>query len=240
MIQSHFILRIILRLKRMYRQILAIGKEDRNKILYLGKQPENNHPLYFLWSIDSRYINSWILHGESMQFIWNILMETKPTTIIELGSGLSTLMLAKYAQIVRLNSEIDPLIYSIEHNQVWSNQILDLLEKYGLLEFIKLCLFPIKTLTFNGFQGKTYDITEIINHKYDFVLIDGPPPDVGRMLTLPSLIRSTSSSAIILIDDAQRYSEREAIMKWIRNYPFKIVFKGYIPLGTGLGLIQRI
>ena len=237
---SHNLLRFITKIKKILRQVMSVGKKERQRFLYLGNPPDADHPLYFLWSIEPENINSWILDGETMLHIWDRLLSTQPSTILELGSGLSTLMFAKYAETFSRKSGGKIEIISLEHDEDWFTHVRDLLIMHNLSNWVEIVLSPIHAISVDGFTGESYDISGFPADNLDFVLIDGPPYNIGRKLTLPSLITSLSKPATIIIDDAQRFTEKEAIYTWCKNYPSTIIFKGFTSVGNGIGVLERV
>jgi predicted O-methyltransferase YrrM len=53
---------------------------------------------------------------------------------------------------------------------------------------------------------------------FDFCLIDGPPKRVGRMGSLPLAANCLADGAVILVDDALRSGEQQAMREWRRHF----------------------
>jgi len=87
-------------------------------------------------------------------------------TILELGSGDGD------AKLVPNYS-----VYAIEHDEVWLNKVPG-------VNYIHAPLAPIKPTRWHPHHGVWYDpsiLKDIIPKlKYDLLIVDGPPGDVGR------------------------------------------------------------
>ena len=226
-------------MRRVIRRIFPAFSEDQKmRNLYLGRPPGRDHELRFLWSIDTRHINSWILHGESLLFIWNLLMKTKPKNILEIGSGVSSLMFAKYASYMAINFNQHVSVNSIEHDVKWAKNTEELLLNENLEMYCKISVCPLGRLDNHGFAGSFYNLTTLKMGNIDFGLIDGPPESVGRQTALPSLLPILNEGALVVVDDTQRVDDYESIMMWKKTFPVSL--RGLIPVGNGLGLFEII
>jgi len=131
-----------------------------------------------------------------------ILLQMKPKSILEIGSGRSTTFFADYAYSYSAD------FISIEENWEWCHKIIDDLRCMCLpTEYIKHV--PIV----NGW----YDIKSFDNlvktKKYDMVFIDGPSGDGrrGHDASMTSLFSASIQSDIVIIDDFHRpFSRRYA------------------------------
>ena len=95
-------------------------------------------------------------------FILNELVINNRNSIIEFGSGLSTIMMGRLIKSEKLNSKL----FSIEHDQEWVNFLNKILLKEKLTNKVKIIYAPLNK-TFNKenqlFSWYDFDITEVLD-----------------------------------------------------------------------------
>ena len=149
----------------------------------------------------------------------SIMLKTNtPKNIFECGSGISTLILG-YC----LKKNNNGHIWSLDHENKFTNITKKNLEYHNLLQFVSLFWAPLKRISIDEKEHLWYD-TEFMNNfdeKIDLLIIDGPPRSYSKHIrypALPLLYNYLSSDAIILIDDANRVGEKEIIQQWLNRY----------------------
>jgi len=164
------------------------------------------------WSISP----STILH-----VLYDILFNEKKN-IIEFGSGSSTLYIAKFLQLQKLQNV---KFYSIESDKVWIEKLENLAKQYGVLDYMHIIYSPISNvdekLSWKE-QTKWYDAEKIkvdldINQNYDLLLVDGPWGGISpyaRYSVVPFLKNNLSAEVSIYLDDTFRIEEFEIIQQW--------------------------
>lgn len=132
--------------------------------------------------MDEKNLNGWAISTELYQWINDNLENGK--TILELGSGSGTIELSKKYKI-----------YSIEHNEKW-------------LEYAKGVNYIYAPIdTHDNYQWYSLLALKTIKGlKYDMILVDGPPGDIGREGFLYNL-HLFNTSVPIIIDDTNRTPE---------------------------------
>jgi hypothetical protein len=120
-------------------------------------------------------------------------------TILETGSGMSTIFFADYAR------DTGATVTSLEHSRKWYDRNRALLDDLGLLEYVDLRYAPIGGDGF--FSAK-------LTGTYDFVLVDGIGTHRGR--ELPRLMDNgnLSDDFVIWLHDGNRDSEKRIIERW--------------------------
>ena len=169
--------------------------------------------------------------------IWLIsrLQKSRPESILEMGSGLSTVAHAIYS----IQSQKNVRISSIDHDQSWLEVTSGMLQKRnGFTDLLEFYHSPITKGDF-GDWGRGYSWPEKLNGPFDWLLIDGPPSHVGRASTLPIAWPMLSQGANIFLDDAERPGEQAAIKKWSAFYGSSLSVKGILPLGKGLAWLTK-
>jgi len=164
------------------------------------------------------------------------LSRNKPPTVLELGAGVSTLILAR---IIR-NQKLPCRLVSVDHDADYLATIAEEVEREHLDEIVTLLRSPLEPIDLDGYDGLWYR-RETIGEVNDIglLIVDGPPKRHGadiRYPALPVLAQRLIPGALVLLDDARRRPEREALRRWSRQFPraessFELV-------GHGLGLLR--
>jgi len=104
-----------------------------------------------------------------------LLQRIKPRMILELGSGSSTAIFAEY---VRLSQ--DPcFVCSIDDNESWLTQAKEIAWDGRNLDGLSEFIYAPRVVNENLIPPESrYDI--VLEPKYDFVFIDGPPMRAGN------------------------------------------------------------
>jgi predicted O-methyltransferase YrrM len=127
--------------------------------------------------------------------------------------------------------------FSLEHDPDWLEKTRRLLRRLDLTSFVEPIYAPLQLEKTDGGEVYTYDTSLAPAQGIDFVLIDGPPHDVGRANVVPQLRSRLSPDAVIVLDDAGRRSEQACCENWTRNDG--LVLHGFLPLGHGLALLTN-
>ena len=136
------------------------------------------------------------------------LSELKPSCVLELGGGRSTLFLAEYA----MGGRGERLHYTIEHDARWVSKLNWNLQEAHMHHFSKILYAPI--------VNDWYDINYIrsqIPEKIDMLFIDGPPGDSRKsprgQQFIDELVESNELK-LVVIDDTHR-EENDQFSKYI-------------------------
>lgn len=176
------------------------------------------------------------LNAKSIKFLKCIIDYYRPKCILEFGSGLSTLFFSH-----ALSSYPDRKIISIENSLLYLEKTRDSIPQF---EGIDLIHSPIKPYYFYMKKFFTYDIEQIYKRlskdiQLDLVLIDGPLGyRFGREAPLYEVIPYLTSKTIVILDDANRKFEQEAINAWKRVWGEKIQVFHFNDLKKGLAIIK--
>jgi hypothetical protein len=236
--RSYALFKIHLKYRLIIRKNFYSRREPQKfRDLYLGRPPVRDHPLSFLWNVDPRSMTRWILHGEVMLAIWDLLLEKQPMNIFEFGSGWSTAALGKYAEYMEKTRAKRPFVISIEHDEKWASATQTIMEDFGLRRYSRVHICPLIERVINGDQGMIYDLSPVDIRSIDFLLIDGPPSTVGRNLTLPAVLSKIEPGSYVVMDDLGRNQEHQAIKHWCDKYRERIRLAGYVPAGKGIGCL---
>jgi predicted RNA methylase len=139
-------------------------------------------------------------------------------TIAECGSGLSTLVLGTAARASGRR------VFSFEHDPEWAARLQRNVPE-DLRGGIDLCVTPIRN--YGDFDW--YSL-EGVRPPADigFVVCDGPPGSTrgGRYGLGPILTPFLATGCIVLLDDTQRTSEHDIMIRWCAEFGAVVVDQG--------------
>lgn len=172
--------------------------------------------------------------------ILNEIVINERRTIIEFGSGISTLYLAWVA------GKTNARVLSIEENEGWSVKVQDMLKENGLDGFCDLEPVERQDVSMNGYRCRWYDVErvrQIIGQTmFDLVVVDGPTAfqkghENARRPAVDVLRDNLAESYAIFLDDAMRPGEKQVLEAWESSLGLKAslepVAGGHAFLGSG-------
>lgn len=132
-------------------------------------------------------------------------------TIVDLGSGVSTLVLAKSAPAAR--------IISIDNSPEYAAKTRQLLDDHKITN-VDLRVAPLTSHPSGGNWYNTSAIADIA--EIDLLFIDGPPATEDGKARHPAFteaIKKLSPNAIVVLDDAGRDGEKQLAEKFAAAMP---------------------
>ena len=157
-------------------------------------------------------------HARNLVFL---LQERRPRTILELGSGSSTIIIARTLQLMGASPDLH---ISVDHDARFLGNTQELARLNGVAELVQFEHCPLSAV--DGFPTPWYSrIVELAkSSRFDFVLVDGPPAyakgeDRAREPALTMLRPYLSENAILILDDANRPGEQDVVTAWLDRYP---------------------
>ena len=142
----------------------------------------------------------------------------RPQRLVELGSGVSTLVIAAALR----NNGAGRLI-SIDAEEAFAAQTREQLLHQDLGDWVELRIAALTEMKCEGIARPWYD-TRMLSDltDVDLLLIDGPPTALRADMLYPSLPffwSRLAPGAIVLLDDAARPAERAMAAAWERQFP---------------------
>ena len=138
-------------------------------------------------------------------------------TIVEFGSGVSTLVIAR-----ALEPEQQSLI-SFEHDPEWAKRVAEQLDRVNLADCCSVVHAPLKACP-HSIDGSAWYDTDIIRDTVgslavDVVVCDGPPAysaghRMSRYPAVPVIREFLSDRYAIYLDDIDRSGERDIVKRW--------------------------
>ena len=166
------------------------------------------------WLGLSLTVDSYALDLDALRFVSSLISNMKPRHVVEFGSGLSTLVIARSC------SDLVPAakVTSVDHDQFYSRRAQDLLK---VMSPGSNATFHVAPLVARKCFGKLMPVYDIRRKRFaslrpaDIVLIDGPPAALGgRGGILFQALTLARPGTVVLLDDAARELESAAIAFW--------------------------
>jgi len=161
----------------------------------------------------------WIASPELLHDLVLIIFETRPQRVLELGSGMSTLVCAYALEAVGQGGKI----ISLDHDDRFAETTRRQLRMHGLDGIATVLHAPLRTTTTDVGAQSWYGVPdEALRGPIDLLIVDGPPGGGERLARYPALpvLRShLAVGAVIVVDDARRPGEQEIVERWHRAHP---------------------
>lgn len=169
-------------------------------------------------------MRAWAISPDFGSLIVTQIRALKPQTVLELGSGISTLISG-----YMLKQQGSGQVIAVDHDAEFAEISAANIREHGLNDVAQLLLAPLQPLSLNGSEWLWYD-TSVFDHlpPIDLLIVDGPPQMYNptrhvRYPALPYLLSRLSENAHILMDDANRADEKAIAEQWLRELPVTLV-----------------
>ncbi len=164
-------------------------------------------------------LGTWALDAQTINFLEQEITERQPNTVLEFGSGLSTLCLARF--MTEQGHAALPCVFSIEQNEWQIEKTQKQLAALGLQSYVRMLHAPLTTQSIEGIETECYDLPETRLREFlgdsrpEFVIVDGPCGDgTVRFGTLPLVKDVLAPDAVFFLDDAFRPEELDVARRW--------------------------
>lgn len=153
-------------------------------------------------------------------FLLSVARETirrRPFTIVELGAGVSTLIVATLLRDVVGRGRL----YCLENDIAYAETVRGRLREKVLDQYATILDAPLCPLSSGS--GVWYDLrtVEQLPDTIDLLIVDGPAARYGKRVRVPALTILGSRlkrGAVVLLDDAKRPGERWVVREWQRLF----------------------
>lgn len=159
------------------------------------------------------------LSFNTIAIIINDILINNRKNIIEFGSGISTIILARFFKYEKLRCHL----YSIDNNSKWILYLSEIIEKEKLNDYVTIIYSPLSKCAFNPYNINWYEVSKINDTIgdaiFDMVIIDGPEAHTNelkfaRYPAIPYIKEKLNNCYSIFIDDATRSGEKKLIEMW--------------------------
>jgi predicted O-methyltransferase YrrM len=174
---------------------------------------------------------------ETLMLIQHLVSSLKIRRVLELGSGLSTTLLAKHFRRAGGGH-----ILSFDDDERWAGLTKATLDREGLASFAEVRVAPLTDVTAGGRRTAWYDLSSLDDQqRFDLIVVDGPPAwkgdSLARLPALYELVTHLEQSGVLVLDDASRPGETAIASRWRRDFP-DLHFR-MVEIGRGLFVASR-
>jgi predicted O-methyltransferase YrrM len=228
--------------------ILAGGhytlRRERALDIFLHDPARNYRQLEALFglyaSVDLRIplpaMRHFVISPDALAALVREVVRCDARTIVECGSGTSTVVLAK-----ALAGRGGGHVFALEAEAEFAEKTRELLRLHGVEELATVLTAPLEPLELEGrtFPWYAAEAVARLPERIDLLFVDGPRGELGtlpRYPALPVLGPRLTERAPIIVDDYLREDERVAVRRWRATLP------GYaleeLPLEKGFAVLR--
>ena len=170
---------------------------------------------YSRYILNKFFISKWPVKPNNFwKLLEFIINETSPKSILELGSGASTLYFIKY-----ISQNKNCIFFSLEHHYLWYRKQLKIIKKKFGNEFCS-------SIIYSKIIKDWYDFK--IDKNFEFIFLDGPNDNSflrrnkskrDSKIAINYLKKKIENSKVFIIDDTHREPEKNIISQL--NIKFK-------------------
>ncbi len=177
------------------------------------------------------YLTGWSASPALAARLHSLVLNEKPQTILELGSGVSTIVMA-YAIEARGHGRL----VSIDHDAKYAQKTRNELKRHHLDHLAEVIDAPLVNVEINGKSQKWYDTRAIEQlTEINLLVVDGPPRETNKDARVPAyqFLRSKlKPGSIVVIDDSARSDEKNSVDLWTNDSD--VQFNESIPSEKGV------
>lgn len=159
----------------------------------------------------------WAVSPDMARILLQEIYRHQPQTVLECGSGLSTLLMAAAMKKNGLGK-----LRALEHDAAQAERTRIMLAEHQLESWAEVIHAPLVNHEIQGRSYAWYDLSALdFSLSIDLLFIDGPPHHDGfctRYPTLPLLKPMLTEKTLIILDDAGHPPEQSTVMRWSREF----------------------
>lgn len=163
-------------------------------------------------------MSRWAATSELALLIVDTIKKEPPKTVVDLGSGVSSLV-AGYT-IEQLG---EGRVISVDHEEEFYEKTRQTIQGHELEDVIDLRHAPLRQQKAGEDNYEWYDMEKLQDvDNIDLLIVDGPPGKTqkhARYPAVPLLYDKLSKGATIILDDYSRQEEKEITKMWLEKYP---------------------
>lgn len=169
----------------------------------------------------------WAMEPASLLQIINFIQIRQCQSVVECGSGLSTLIIGALFQQNQRGH-----IISLEEDPEWHEIMSKLLEEQGLNPYVTLISAPLQPYDSSAKETLWYSRERLASifqefKQLDLLIIDGPiaSSSASRYPALPEFEPLIDGQTLIILDDSNRPREQKILDTWAEMYDLDIEFQ---------------
>jgi hypothetical protein len=204
------------------------------------RQIQANLELQRMVRIDGRIppMGGWAASPDLLVLILDEVLTVRPRTVVECGSGTSTLLLALLAE----QQGLDMRIVALEHLERFKADTEAALARHGVAHRAEVRLAPLTPTSLPDHETLWYDESALADlEDIGILVVDGPPTATGPLVRYPAipLMRDKlADTATVVMDDLIRESDHEVAQRWRDQLP-DFEFEKLVTLQKHAGIFRR-
>ncbi len=165
-------------------------------------------------------VGGWALCAETLEYLIEQIEKSRPSAIVEFGSGTSSLALA-WVMNRMYGGSSNPRVFSIDQSQAYIDQTRAVLARHGLMGQVRFLQAELVLQTVASRAARCYELPLGVLEEFfggvrpEVVLVDGPAGENGiRFGTVPLVRDFVAQNAMVFLDDGLRDSELHTAELW--------------------------
>lgn len=203
--------------------LVAFGLLWLRREIRRDRQREQDQLLRYAWLQatlrPARPLPPWrggMARPELLYHLWQEIRRRRPRQALELGSGLSTLVMA-------MAMAGEGRLTSLEDDAGHASRTRRMLAEHGLQAGVNVVHAPLTRHETGGERLAWYDLAGLDDLRdIDLLFVDGPAGYLraqSRWPALPLLCGRLAAEALIVVDDMDRPQEQRMLERWLQVYP---------------------
>ncbi|NJM91705.1 MAG: class I SAM-dependent methyltransferase [Rhodospirillaceae bacterium] len=196
---------------------------DRRFDRSIWPQIESLTSLYRLidGKIDFPPTRRWAVSPDLLRHVAEHIRRHAPKTIVECGSGTSTVLMAHLLNALGQDGHI----FAIENHVPTIDAVRVQLRRHDLERFVTLVVAPLTERQYPGYETlfHWYDLgVDTVPVGIDLLIVDGPASTVNECARYPAgpeLFPKLARDAHVFVDDTNREEEQRMLRRWRKLYP---------------------
>lgn len=204
------IITMIIYLERKRAGVLGLENQYQELRSYINLQP----------MISDAFLpySFWAMEPSSMLNLLSTIQYGGHRTIVECGSGVSTILIGKLLKQLGAGH-----LYSLEEDENWFKVMSGAIAHDELAEYVTLYFAPLEQNPESGELWYGLDSVGQIRERaahIDLLLIDGPKSigPLSRYPALPAFAPVLDAESLIVLDDSKRPFEQAVIKRWSQSF----------------------
>lgn len=169
-------------------------------------------------------MTGWSAEPGLVALLQSIVLREKPFNVVELGSGVSTIVVGYALRKVGRGT-----ITSLDHDVEYANRTKREIEHHGLKGVATVRHSPLGPVRVEDQEWTWYlDARSHLSQPIDMLVVDGPPFATGTMARYPAvpiLYGLLTDNAVVVLHDLYRPDEQRIVEEWMAAFPdFKVFY----------------